>query len=109
MTQIELGAHGSQPVEVEVDWARPEVVSTRQRDPRLAAPSQQRTENENGGAHLAHQLQGRFRMGHVRNVDEQRPVLSAVASADVAEDLTHDVDIENAGDVIEPVLPGSQQ
>ncbi len=58
----DLGAHGLQPLDVQVDGALADGASARQRDAGLPEPGHQGPEREDGGAHRLHQLVGRERI-----------------------------------------------
>ena len=59
---LEPGAHGGQPVDVEVDGPVAEVVAAGQRHVHLAAAGQEEPEDDHRGPHALHQLVGRHRM-----------------------------------------------
>ena len=109
MAEIEFGSHGLQAVEVQIDGPRSEVVAAGKRHPGLAGPGQQGAEDEDGGSHLSHQVERGLGERRLRDGDLESGSLAMTAGADVAEHRTHDLDVEVARHVAEPVDAGGEQ
>lgn len=109
VAEIELGAHVLEPVQVEVDRPRPEVVTTGQCDAGFAGAGEERAEDEDGRAHLTHQVERRLGVRLFRYVDLERRTRAPAFRTDVVQDAAHDLDVENAGDVGEGVCSRREQ
>jgi len=97
--QIDLGPHGLEGLEVEVDRAGADGAAAGERHPCLAHPRHQRPEDEDGGPHSPHQVVGRLAAGDVAAVDPQGVALAFHLRPVVGQEFLDRPDIGKVGDV----------
>ncbi len=101
MHELELGAHGPQPIEMHVDGTRAEVVPAGKGDPGAATPRQERPEHEDRSPHSSHQIDGRLGEQVLGHLHLDRGADEAAAGSDVLDDVAHELHVEDRGNVVE--------
>ena len=96
--QRDAGAHLLQALQVQIDRARADGAAAGQRDARLADARQQRTEHQERGAHLAHDVVRRLGVGDGA-AERQR---AAVIADRLDRDAVLRQQQRHGGDVVEP-------
>jgi hypothetical protein len=85
--KLDPGAHLLQPFDVQVDRPGPDGAAAGKRDSGLAAARQQRTQNENAGAHLSHQIVRRHGVDDRAGAKRHRLAAARSSAPSVAADL----------------------
>ena len=107
--ELERRAERLEPGQVHVDRARTEVVASGQRNSRLAAPREQRTEHADRRAHALDEVIRRLGMELVRRAQRDGGALAFALDADRAEQLGHRRHVSDARDVRQHVLTRREQ
>ena len=102
--RLEVHAKRLKAKDMHVDLASSEVASAGHGDNGLAKASQERAHNGRRGTHLDDELVRRLPLIHVRGIDDERVLIQNVyLGAETLEDLTHDMDIGDVGDIRERI------
>ncbi len=111
VVHLELDAERLEARDVHVELSRADLATTGHRDVRAAEARDERTENGNRRAHLGDERIGRLVRVDAARVDEDglvgEPALRAAGDLgpQSGEDLFHDLDVGDHGDVVYPSLP----
>ena len=110
MGALEAHAQGLQPGDVHVDGPGPEVVAARQGDARPPAAGEHGAQHDDRGPHLLDEGVRRLGRDVVADVDGERVVLDAAhVGADGQQQVAHDLDVHDVGDVAEHEVAGRHE
>ena len=104
VVQLDVRTHGLEALQVLIDRPCTDRAAARQRHDRLAASRDERTEHENGRAHLLHELVRRGRIDLARGEHPDATCLERRLGPQLSEEPGHGVNVSQVGYVAKYVL-----